>query len=176
MEIVRELDLVNRWKPYGEPYLAGSVALDLVVEPDIDLEIYSPVPGIDDGFAVLSSLAVLPGVRRVKFTNALDQDDQGLYFQVQYERADRSWKIDMWSLPADHPGPRARDLTDPLLSALTPTGRDRILAVKEAALQRDEPTQGIRVYQAVLEAGVTDYAEFQDWNSRAPEGLNGWRP
>jgi hypothetical protein len=82
----------------------------------------------------------------------------------------------MWSLPADHPGPRARDLTDPLLSALTPTGRDRILAVKEAALQRDEPTQGIRVYQAVLEAVVTDYAEFQDWNSRAPEGLNGRRP
>ena len=44
MEIVRELDLVNRWKPYGEPYLVGSVALDLVVEPDIDLETLEVVP------------------------------------------------------------------------------------------------------------------------------------
>lgn len=82
----------------------------------------------------------------------------------------------MWSLPDDHPGPRARDLVEPLLSVLTPSARDRILAIKESARQRGEPVQGIRIYQAVLEAGVTDYTSFQTWNTRTPSTLTHWRP
>ena len=36
-EILEELDLVNRWSPYGRPIVVGSVSHRLVVEPDIDL-------------------------------------------------------------------------------------------------------------------------------------------
>jgi hypothetical protein len=176
LAIIGDLDLFGRWAPYVEPHLVGSVALDLVVEPDIDLEIYSAEPMIDHGFRVLSSLAALPGIRRARFTNALDWDDQGLYFQVQYERSGQTWKIDMWSLPDDHPGPCARDLVQPLLSVLTPDTRDLILAIKETAAERAEPVHGIRIYQAVLEAGVTDYAGFQSWNTCAPSTLTHWRP
>lgn len=75
LAIICDLGLLGRWAPYGEPHLVGSVALGLVVEPDIDMEIYSAAPAIGAGFTILSSLAALPGVRRARFTNALDKDD-----------------------------------------------------------------------------------------------------
>ncbi|MEV5573959.1 hypothetical protein AB0L06_28310 [Spirillospora sp. NPDC052269] len=176
LDIVRDLDLASRWSSVGDHHLVGSVALDLVVEPDVDMETYTRTPTVDAGWSVLSSLAVLPGVRRAKFTNALDTPDLGLYFQLQYERADRLWKIDMWLLPTDHPGPCARDLVTPMLQALTPATRDHILTIKEAAYASGVPVQGIRVYQAVLDAGVTTYPEFQAWEARIPDTLTTWRP
>lgn len=118
LDIVRDLDLTSRWSSVGEHHLVGSVALDLVVEPDID----------------------------------------------------------MWLLPTDHPGPCARDLVPPMLRALTPTTRDRILAIKEAAHAAGTPVQGIRVYEAVLDAGVTTYPDFQNWTTQNPASLTSWRP
>jgi hypothetical protein len=176
VEILRDLGLISRWAAHGEVHLVGSVALDLVVEPDIDLEIYSAVPDIGQGFTVLASLAALPGIRRARFTNTLDTADPGLYFQLQYERGGQTWKIDMWYLAEDYPGPRGHELVGPLLAALTPVTRDRILAVKEAAREQDEQVQGIRVYQAVLEGGIADYAGFQAWAAHCPGGPSHWSP
>ena len=176
MDILQDLSLVTRWAAHGTVHLVGSVALGLVVEPDIDLEIYSPAPDIGKGFTVLAPLAALPDVRRARFTNTLGTADPGLYFQLQYERGDQTWKIDMWYLAEDYPGPRSCKLTGPLLCALTPETRDRILAIKEAARERDEQVQGIRVYQAVLDGGITDYAGFQAWAASTPGGLSHWSP
>jgi hypothetical protein len=47
--------LVSHWAAHGEVHVVGSVALDLVVEPDIDLEIYSAAPDIGKGFTVLAA-------------------------------------------------------------------------------------------------------------------------
>jgi hypothetical protein len=176
MEILQDLSLVSRWAAHGQVHLVGSVALDLVVEPDIDLEIYSAAPDIGKGFTVLAPLAAVPGIRRARFTNTLDTADPGLYFQLQYQRGDQIWKIDMWYLADDYPGPRGHELTGPLLSVLTPVARDSILAIKEAASERDEPVQGIRVYQAVVDEGITDYAGFRAWTASTPGGLSRWFP
>lgn len=168
---------MERWSEYGEPQLVGSAALELIVEPDIDMEIYCPTPRVEDGFAVLSACAQLPGVRRARFNNALDLPDQGLYFQLQCEESAQTWKLDMWALPLDHPGPQAVDLVAPLRAALTDERREHILAIKEAAYKRGASVQGIWVYRAVVEAGVTDYASFQDWLATvATDELTHWRP
>jgi hypothetical protein len=82
----------------------------------------------------------------------------------------------MWYLAEDYPKPRGHELSGPLLSALTPETRDHILAIKEAARERDEPVEGIRVYQAVLDGGITDYAGFLAWTARSPGGLSHWSP
>lgn len=82
----------------------------------------------------------------------------------------------MWYLAEDYPGPRGHELTGPLMSALTPVTRDRILAIKEAANERDEQVQGIKVYQAVLDEGITDYESFRAWTASTPGGLSRWSP
>ncbi|MDA3626917.1 hypothetical protein [Saccharopolyspora oryzae] len=176
--ILDRLDLFERWRPFGSPVLVGSVALDLVVEPDIDVEIYSPSPSIAEGFAALTSCAQLPGVRKLRFTNALDLPDQGLYWRLDYEfTPEETWKIDMWWLPDDHPGPRAADLVAPVRAALDDSTRDAVLAIKEGAAARGEATQGVWVYQSVLDHGVRTYDEFRTWLAQTPtDSLTSWHP
>lgn len=176
--ILDRLGLFDRWRPLGSPVLVGSVALDLVVEPDIDMEIYSPAPSVAEGFAVLAACAQLPGVRGLRFTNALDLADQGLYWRLDYEfTPDEIWQIDMWWLPNDHPGPRAADLVAPMRAALDDSTRDAVLAIKEGAAARGEATQGVWVYQAVLDQGIHTYDAFRAWLARTPtDGLVSWRP
>ncbi|MFJ9179192.1 hypothetical protein [Streptomyces sp. NPDC102360] len=177
--VLDRLGLFERWRPLGTPLLVGSVALDLVVEPDIDMEIYSPAPSVADGFAALVPCSELPGVRKLRFANALDLADRGLYWRLDYEfKPDETWTIDMWWLPDDHPGPRAADLVTPVRDALDDQTRDAILAIKEGALTRGEATQGVWVYQAVLDHGIRTYDEFLAWQASTPttDVLTSWRP
>ncbi len=178
--VIEALDLLGRWSRYGRPVLVGSVAHGLVVEPDVDLEIYCPRPRVEDGFAVVSALACEPGVWKVRFSNELDGPDHGLYWQIRYcgpaAEPGQVWKIDMWLLGEDHPGPRGTDLLAPMRRALTPETRDAILQIKEAYLGRGE-IHGIDVYRAVLDGGVRTPEAYQRWMAEhGPVGLTFWRP
>ncbi|MGW5364823.1 hypothetical protein [Actinopolymorpha pittospori] len=150
-QVLAELGLLDRWRRYGDPVLCGSVAYGLVVEPDIDLEVFTDEPSIDDGFELLHEIAKVPGVARCAFTNGLAGPDQGLYWRIVYDREGVRWNVDNWLLGRDHPGPLSTWLVEPMLAALTPTTREAVLEIKEAAYERSEPVQGIWVYRAVLE-------------------------
>ena len=54
-------------------------------------------------------------------------------------------------------------MTAALRKALTPETRDRILAIKEEAEGLGERARGYWLYQAVLDAGVNNYAEYREW-------------
>jgi hypothetical protein len=164
-QILDEIDLIERWRPYGEPFVVGSVALDLVVRPDIDFEVLtSTPPSIRDGFAVTSAIAELPNVRGVRYTDFRDKPEQGLYWKVLYERTPaETWTLDLWMFARDHPGPLASSLVEPVRAALTDDARDTILAIKEAAAEQGERAWGHWLYRAVINEGVRDYAEFLEW-------------
>jgi hypothetical protein len=178
--VIEALDLLRRWSRYGRPELVGSVALGLVVEPDIDMEISCGQPRVEDGFAVVSALAREPGVWKVRFSNELEGPDCGLYWQVRYRgpaaQPGEVWKIDMWLLGEGHPGPRGTDLLGPMRRALTPETRAAILRIKEAFLGRGE-IHGIDVYRAVFDGAVRTPEAFERWiAAHRPLGLTSWRP
>jgi hypothetical protein len=178
--VIAALDLLGRWARYGRPVLVGSVAHGLVVEPDIDVEIYCAQPRVEDGFAVVSALARDPGVWKVRFSNELEGPDCGLYWQVHYRgpaaQPGEVWKVDMWLLGEDHPGPRGIDLVEPMRQALTPETRAAILRIKEAFLGR-EWIHGIDVYRAVFDGGVRTPEAYEHWiAAHGPLGLTLWRP
>ena len=54
-------------------------------------------------------------------------------------------------------------MTAALREALTPETRDRILAIKAEAGGLGERARGYWLYQAVLDAGVNNYAEYRAW-------------
>lgn len=155
-EILAQLRLFERWQVFGTPVLVGAVAYGLAMAPDIDMEIYCDVPRIEDGFAVLRGCALHPNVRKARFGNYLDEADEGLYWRLIYrtdEGAD--WKIDMWSLRRDHPGPCAAHLVEPLREALTPETRRAILELKALMQTGAIPRRpSIDIYRAVIDGGV----------------------
>ena len=162
--IVRELELLERWGKYGEVAIVGSVGIGVVVPPDIDMEIHSDQPRVADGFAVMAALAELPKARRITYLDARDRHEQGQYWKLEYElTADETWTIDMWVFERASTVASGAALTAALREALTPATRDRILAIKEEAEGLGERARGYWLYQAVLDAGVNNYAEFRAW-------------
>jgi hypothetical protein len=177
--ILRELRLIERWQCYGRPVVVGAVAYDLVVSPDVDMEIYCPDPKIEHGFEVLGACALHPGVIGAKFVNALAQRDKALYWQLRFvDDADLEWKIDMWSAPRDYDLPRSEFLIEPMKRALSPAIRAVILDLKEArAADKSLVCPSIDLYRAVLEDGVRTVDALKVWLGCHKTGeLTDWRP
>jgi hypothetical protein len=174
-ELLRDLDLIARWSVYGEVTVVGSVAIELVVDPDIDLEIRSEEPRVADGFAVMSVLAELPQVRRITYLDARDRHEEGQYWKLEYETPDDTWTVDMWVFGPDAPG--GGPFAEALRHHLTSDARDTILAIKEEAAARGERARGYWLYQAVLDGGASTYDEYRDWlgNRNIYERTN-WLP
>jgi hypothetical protein len=70
--ILADLDLLNLWRLVGTPNIVGGLAYNLVVNPDIDIEIYCDEPDIKSGMEILASLAINPNVTHAKYSNHLD--------------------------------------------------------------------------------------------------------
>lgn len=177
--ILAELQLFERWQAFGTPVLVGAMAYELAMAPDIDMEIYCDAPCIEDGFAILRDCALHPHVRKAHFGKHLDEADEGLYWRIIYRDIDGTeWKIDMWALHRDHPGPCAAQLVEPLRQALTPERRRAILELKAVmqagAIQR---YPSIDIYRAVIDGNVRTSEQLEQWLLQHPRPfLTFWRP
>ncbi|MFC1601921.1 hypothetical protein ACFL34_06190 [Candidatus Sumerlaeota bacterium] len=177
--ILAELELVEQWRQFGRPVLVGALAYDLMVSPDIDLEIYCPELKIEHGFHILSQCARGPRVAKARFSNELSQPDKALYWQLRYrDDAGATWKIDMWAMPEDYDLPRSEDLVTPMLAALSEETRTVILELKE---QRAEDSSlacpSIDLYRAVLDDDVRCVEDFRVWlKSHETGSLTSWQP
>lgn len=177
--ILTQLELIQQWNAFGKPVLVGAAAYGLLVTPDIDLEIYCDELHIEDGFEVLRACAINPHVHSARFSNQLHGPDMGLYWQLRYLDEDGlDWKIDMWSVHSDHPGPTSAALVEPMKSALTPETRQAILEIKEQALlDATLHCPSIHIYRAVLDDGVRSLEQLKAWLAHhPPDGLTDWKP
>jgi hypothetical protein len=178
-QILADLQLIEKWRVFGNPIIVGAVSYGLVVAPDIDMEIFCDEPKIQDGFAVLQACALHPRVRKARFSNKLDEPDEGLYWQLGYRHEDgQEWKIDMWSVRRSHPGPWSAVLVEPMQQALTDETRRIILELKEQILLDATLYRGsINLYRAVLDDGVQTVQQYRTWlEHNSTTGLVAWMP
>ena len=177
-EVIEKLDLLERWSRCGRPSLVGSVTFGLVVQRDIDLNIISKEPGIEQGFGVISEIAVLPGVLKVRYSNCLERIDQGLYWQIQYrDQFGDIWTVDNWLVSEDHPHTDLLEaIVERMQKALSTEQRKAILQIKETA-QPESKARGIDIYEAVMEGGVRSPHEFAVWfRDRKQCEISQWLP
>ena len=180
LTLIEDLELVPRWSQVGRVVLVGAVAYDLVVSPDIDIEVFTRgTPKVRDGFRVLAALAEHPRVTKARFTNALGSVDQGLYWQLRCRDDEGElWKVDLWTLDEEHAGPLSALLVEPMRSAVDDAIRRRILTLKESrAASETAAIASIDIYRTVLDGGVVTPAELElflgpDYSPR----LTSWLP
>ena len=177
--ILEDLDLVSKWERFGRPVLVGAFAYDLLVAPDIDMEIYCRDLKIEHGFQVLSECALNHRVTKTRFSNELSGRDKALYWQLRYRHNDGTeWKIDMWSASKDYDLPRSEQFVQPMRTSLTPETRRIILELKELRAQ-DSSLQcpSVDLYRAVLADDVRTAEDFRTWLASHETGkLSDWRP
>lgn len=178
-EIITDLDLTARLGALGTPVRVGSSRFGLMVNPNIDFEVYTAKPRIRDGFDLLRAVAEHPGVRQIVYRNFLGTDDPGLYWRIDYEDTGAVlWDIDVWLVPDDHPHAWLADrFARAMERVLTGEARRAILAIKRS-IPRASGVRGIDIYKAVLEGNVKTAEEFRAWLASHPvtEGIDPWMP
>ncbi|NUR97010.1 MAG: hypothetical protein HOV67_17355 [Kribbellaceae bacterium] len=174
--VLDTLQPLPRWEEFGEPRLCGAMSYGLLVAPDIDIEVFGDLR-VDAGFSLVAEWARDPAVDRVLFINAVGEPDAGLGWELHYRLDGVRWAVQMWLLPADYDGPRSADLVAPLRAALCRSTRALILRIKEALVQHEAEYRSIDVYRAVIDHGVNDVEEYDQWcRSYSSTGLVNWRP
>ncbi len=177
MQILDELQLIQKWSTVGDCYLVGATAYNLIVSPDIDMETFSEELNPDKIMKELASLINNKNVLELKFKNYMDSDFQGFYFKIIYLDNQEEWNIDMWLFSNERQGALSKDLVPLMKKALSDTNRQAILEIKEALLQENLIYSSVYIYQAVLDYGVSNVTDFLAWTkNHNTNGLIPWKP
>jgi hypothetical protein len=158
--VLREVRLHEILAPHGRVQPQGSYFLDLMMYPDIDL--FIPPVSLDELFAIGAQLAASELVTRVKFDKCAPETlPGGLYVQprVRYGNWGRTWKIDIWSVPAAVAGKQLAE-QEAFKRRLTLPLREQILRYKYSILNKDHRTpvfSGYFICKAFLDEGMTDF-------------------
>lgn len=181
LRIIEELDLVVRWRRFGQPVIVGSVSHGLVVARDIDLEVYSHDPQMAQGFQVMTEVAESANVVGITFENKLETRGAWLYWEIRYRDEDGAvWTIETYFCgPGDPYAHWSERLSDAMREHLTDEHRVAILSIKEALCEQDtiKDARSFDIYRAVMEGGVRSLDGFLEWikTNEAP-GIVQWVP
>lgn len=174
-KILKDWKLLDFLSNYGQTYIVGSVALDLMVWRDIDLEVVSNnVPTKENASEIAKYLFSIKGVRKVtpidyrrtnvSYDNTNGQyKPNGLYVGAEYiDENGNSWKVDVWYLTKD--SANSKNKTDEILSKLNDENRKKIIDIKSQVYDNPNYRRNVTsvdIYEAVLEKGINNLDEFK---------------
>ncbi|EEX2877858.1 hypothetical protein ACOXPD_004538 [Escherichia coli O5:H32] len=174
--IVDALGLDSLLADIGSPTRVGSSALGLMVHRDIDITVICKKLKEETHRAVVElggKLAMHASIGSVRFRNdtgiwnrAVEEYPDGLYLGVTYrDESDQDWTFDIWFVDEPERQPDLKHLRT-IPPMLTTSARQSILALKTAlangSFAAGRPSS-FKIYEAVLEHGVTSLSEFGDW-------------
>lgn len=164
--IIRELALLEMLTHYGEARFVGSVALDLIVKPDIDIHV---LVGTHDLLSVADCiyhyLLAQGHIREVRISDYREQGGVKVGIDA-YPGVSGNWSIDIWL--TDRVERTGFDLVDRLKRAMRPEHRDAILCIKREYHRHGRLRDGFStlIYEAVVDQGVRTIEEFHRFLSR----------
>ncbi len=140
--------------------MVGSVALDLIVKPDLDLHLLIDAEDLmPTVHAVSDYLLEQPKVREVRITDW--RSENGIKIGVDaYPAPSGNWSIDIWI--TNDRRTTAFDFVQQMNAELTDAQRHTILQIKQHFFQLGELKDGLslKIYQAVVEKGIRTVEEF----------------
>lgn len=145
---------------FGRLHITGSYRYDLMVEPDIDLEVFCEHP------KDAAQQFIQDEVGKDRWNGIMYFDwkqwrreyfPEGYYVGFKHDFEGRRWKIDIWFLNTDS---EVRN-TDQLLATATEEQCELILDAKRVKLQENWPCDSAAIYRAVIENELTSVAEVK---------------
>jgi hypothetical protein len=163
LAIASELGLADMLRYYGKARLVGSVALDLIVQRDIDFHLL--IGGSDPAPVAIEIRRRLAGHPRAPSVHIHDYMPDGLKVGIDdYAGPSGPWSIDIWVTCRSETV--AFDLLDDLQARLMPEHRQLIMAIKGECVRRGkEPGLSHLIYEAVVDHGVTTIEAFDDYRA-----------
>lgn len=179
-EIIEDARIIPIWEGIGAQInLVGSLRTGLLMKHrDIDFHIYSSPLSVSDSFRAMSELAENPSVRKIEYTNLMHTDEACIEWHAWYEDSEHElWQIDMIHLlKGSRYDGYFEKVAERLTEVLTDEARRTILQLKFETPDT-EKIMGIEYYRAVIQDGIRNYAEFEEWRKMHPvKGVVEWMP
>jgi hypothetical protein len=162
-EIIEAFGFLELLGQYGDARLVGSVALDLVVKPDIDLHLFiakSVVVNVAE--LIKRSLIADERIREVRVFDHLEKDSLKIGIDSLPGRS-AEWSIDIW-ITSDI-STTGFEETERVRSLLNEDSRNTILKLKRIYLGKGQLHDSMSsvIYRAVLEDGVSNLEELEKY-------------
>ena len=179
-KVVENSGIIPAWKNIGaEVNMVGSLRTGLLMKHrDIDFHIYSSPLSLSDSFQAMARLAENPFIRKIECANLLHTVEECVEWHAWYqEPAGELWQIDMIHI---RKGSRYdgyfEKVADRIEALLTDETRQAILQLKYETPET-EKIIGVEYYQAVIQDGIRNYADFSEWRKLHPvTGVVEWMP
>ena len=163
LEVVNELRLLEMLEPFGEARLVGSVALDLVVKPDIDIHLLLKGEDVMSATKEIAGLLIVEEkVSEIRISDNLVNDSLKIGIDC-FSGTLSDWSIDIWiTTDASTTGFGS---TEAYKKNLNPELREDILNIKRSYYEKDQLRDSLSslIYKAVIEEGVSRLDEFQQF-------------
>lgn len=177
-DIIKQCQIKQAWQSIGAQInLIGSLKMGLLAKHrDIDFHIYTPTLNIAQSFAAIAQIAKNPKIVHIEYRNLLNEEDSCLEWHAWY-RDEGEWQIDMIHIVqgSKYAGYFEKQAAR-ILAVMSEQQRETILKLKFETPDEIK-IAGIEIYQAVLEGGVRNFEELQQWRSkRTQNGIVEWIP
>lgn len=173
LQIESQLGILNFLSPFGECAITGSVALDLIVKPDIDVHLLTKN---DDLFMIIGEVyRFLINKSEIQHVHISDyRINNGFKVGVyNYKGPNKKWSIDIWI--THDPKSTGFVLLKKLNDKLTPKQREIILQIKRDYYNRGDLSESLStaIYYAVFKHDVKNVTQFKQYDIGAllKEGL-----
>lgn len=162
-QIIEELNLIGFLNTLGRAHLVGSVALDLIVKPDLDLHLLLDHPNLMETSSVVTAyLLDQSKIREIRVTDWRKQG--GIKLGVDHYPGESAvWSLDIWITDREETGGMA--VMEEFSQLLTPRYKEIILEIKDYYHRQELLRDGISlsIYTAVLKHGIKTIDEFEIW-------------
>ena len=180
LRVLDALDMEGKCRRMGVAvHVVGSLKTGLLLNHrDIDLHLYTDEPMIGKSFAFIQTIAENKGVKDIQYKNLLDTKEECMEWHLWYEDEEgMTWKLDLIHIrKGSFYDGFFENVTDRIARRLSPQTKEAILRIKYELGEKSN-VPGIRIYYAVLEHGITDYAGFTAWSKQNPvEAVLEWIP
>ncbi len=170
IKIVEDLALLEILNNYGDAHIVGSVALNLIVKPDIDIHLYAKK---NDLFEVVDPIyRTLLGKSQIKHIRLSDYREKGgIKIGIDsFPGPTESWSMGMWV--TNQIKTTGFALIERLNKQLTDDSRKIILEIKESLNNSGDLKNGIstKIYTAVVDYGIRCHDEFQKMKNNLTNG------
>lgn len=177
-DIIKQCQIIQAWQSIGAQInLIGSLKMGLLAKHrDIDFHIYTPTLNIAQSFAAIAQIAKNPKIVHIEYRNLLNEEDSCLEWHAWY-RDEGEWQIDMIHIVqgSKYAGYFEKQAAR-ILAVMSEQQRETILKLKFETPDEIK-IAGIEIYQAVLEGGVRNFEELQQWRAkRTQNGIVEWIP
>jgi len=172
-KILSELNLVEILSEIGEVKIVGSLALGLMVWPDIDIDVCLEEIKNEGYFKVVQYLFIQPNIKKLVISDDrnLSEDlkirgiPQSIYLGVIYKIDEQEWKIDIRFVLSLLD--RAEEYIKVTLPKLTAVNKEIILDIKNQLFLHPEylnkKLSSVDIYNAVLDQGIKNITEFKEY-------------